>query len=347
MKQFLLIILLTFLSVTMSYADDRYIEAVKEYYYNTSDDDSKNSARTKALEQVKRMALEDVGIYVESYLEVHSDSDDVDKQYMREEIKTLSAGIVQAEVIEEDYDGEMFYIKAKVTVDKESVEKSIEKVIEIHQNERTIRSLQNEIVALSDELYKTRKLKSERSFYNAIRSRSDVVYILINGTLNAGSEMKTESLKMYNDDNYRTSTGYGAGVTIGYWVPHANSAIEFSYNYNNLHSGRFKSNPPYNGDLQGYDSQIYYLLTIPFNYKKDYYYYLGGGVIFSSYDAKTEYIDKAGKITAEHESFYDVGVGLKGGVRLAFKRVLVDLEINSVLNKAHTFNYALRLGMMF
>jgi len=56
---------------TKKKANKRVKKIVKEYTYNVGDDDSKNSARKKALTQVKILILEEIGVYVESYLELN------------------------------------------------------------------------------------------------------------------------------------------------------------------------------------------------------------------------------------------------------------------------------------
>ena len=55
-------LLLLFLAVSAAAQEKTFI---REYVYNASEDDSRNSARKKALGQVKALLLEEVGIYVE------------------------------------------------------------------------------------------------------------------------------------------------------------------------------------------------------------------------------------------------------------------------------------------
>ncbi len=73
MKQFikffaLIVIALLFLTVNSAFAEK--VTFVKEYNYNASDLDSKVSSRTIALEQVKRLLLEELGTYLISETEV-------------------------------------------------------------------------------------------------------------------------------------------------------------------------------------------------------------------------------------------------------------------------------------
>lgn len=95
---------------------------VKEYTYQASELDSKTTCRAIALEQVKRELLEELGTYVESTTVVQ------DYQIEKDEIKTLSAGVVQTKILDEKWDGKSFWLKAEVSADPEEVAASIEKL---------------------------------------------------------------------------------------------------------------------------------------------------------------------------------------------------------------------------
>jgi tetratricopeptide (TPR) repeat protein len=92
---------------------------IKEYTYQASEFDSKASSRTIALEQVKRLLLEELGTYLETSTEVK------DFQLTKDQIKAFSAGIVQTEILKEKWDGERFWIKAKIKADPDEVTKRI------------------------------------------------------------------------------------------------------------------------------------------------------------------------------------------------------------------------------
>ena len=95
---------------------------VKEYTYQASELDSKTTCRAIALEQVKRELLEELGTYVESTTVVQ------DYQIEKDEIKTLSAGVVQTKILDEKWDGKSFWLKAEVSADPDEVAASIEKL---------------------------------------------------------------------------------------------------------------------------------------------------------------------------------------------------------------------------
>ncbi len=120
----------------------RVKKIVKEYRYNVSDDDSKNSARKKALTQVKVLILEEIGVFVESYLELNSVVEDKKYQkYFKEEIKNLTAGIIKTKILDEIFDGKTYYVKASVLVDPDSVSEGISEILKIKANKSEINKL--------------------------------------------------------------------------------------------------------------------------------------------------------------------------------------------------------------
>ncbi len=131
----------------VSYAGAK--EVIKEYHYTVSHDDSRNSARAKALEQLKILTLEEVGVYVESMLNIKTGSDD---QEVQEEINTLTAGIVQVTIIDEKYDGEIFYIKVKMIVDEDEIKQSIDKLLEARAGEEKIAELHETLGDKNEEI---------------------------------------------------------------------------------------------------------------------------------------------------------------------------------------------------
>ena len=93
---------------------------VKDYTYQASEEDSRNSSRTISLREVKRLLLEELGTYLESETEVK------DFQLTKDQITTLTAGIVQTEIIEEKWDGRTYWLKARIAADSGEVIKSID-----------------------------------------------------------------------------------------------------------------------------------------------------------------------------------------------------------------------------
>ena len=115
------LILLAFLISLLPHSADAETKTfIKEYTYHAGDEDSKNSSRTIALREVKRLLLEELGTYLENQTEVKN------SQITKDQIITLTAGIVSIEVIEDKWDGKVYWLKAKIAADPQDVIKSID-----------------------------------------------------------------------------------------------------------------------------------------------------------------------------------------------------------------------------
>jgi tetratricopeptide (TPR) repeat protein len=132
------------------WAETRTFE--KEYTYQAGDNDSKISSRTIALREIKRLLLEELGAYLESRTEVK------DFQLTRDEVTTLTAGIVSTEIIAEKWDGRVYYVKAKVAADPDDVIKSIDRLRKDSEKTRELEETQRNMEAL---LKENEKLKQE------------------------------------------------------------------------------------------------------------------------------------------------------------------------------------------
>ena len=113
MKKILLTAAIILAAVVCGNAESRTF--VREYYYQAGESDSKITSRTKALTEVKRLLLEEIGVYLESY---------------KKEIEQISAGITETTILEENWTGIEYYIKAEITVDPEDVVRRLNRSIE-------------------------------------------------------------------------------------------------------------------------------------------------------------------------------------------------------------------------
>lgn len=95
---------------------------VMEYTYFASELDSKNSCKAIAKEQLKRELLEKLGMYVESKTVVK------DYRLEKDEITTLTAGVVQVVVLDERWDGNVYWLKTEMKADPDEVAASINKL---------------------------------------------------------------------------------------------------------------------------------------------------------------------------------------------------------------------------
>jgi tetratricopeptide (TPR) repeat protein len=121
--------ILFMLSVMPSSA--KTVTYVKEYTYQASEMDSKLSCRTIALEQVKRLLLEELGTYLISETAVK------DFELTKDQISSLTAGIVMTVILDEKWDGKTYFLKAKITTETDELIKSINNVRRDQEQTRT------------------------------------------------------------------------------------------------------------------------------------------------------------------------------------------------------------------
>jgi tetratricopeptide (TPR) repeat protein len=95
---------------------------VREFTYQATEMDSKVSCRMIALEQAKRLLLEELGTYVESTTIVQN------FQLVKDDITTFAAGVVQTSILEERWNGKEYWLKAQIIADPEEVALLLESV---------------------------------------------------------------------------------------------------------------------------------------------------------------------------------------------------------------------------
>ncbi|MCD6328894.1 MAG: tetratricopeptide repeat protein [Candidatus Cloacimonetes bacterium] len=95
---------------------------IREYNYRAGEADSKLTARAIALEQVKRILLEEIGVYISTSFENETvEIGDEVKELTTRDIEVISAGITETTILEEDWSGDNYYIKAEIDVDEDDV----------------------------------------------------------------------------------------------------------------------------------------------------------------------------------------------------------------------------------
>ncbi|MCX5844378.1 MAG: tetratricopeptide repeat protein [Deltaproteobacteria bacterium] len=171
MKRFMSVAIISlFLSLSLS-AFAEVQTFIKEYSYQASEADSKLSCRVIALEQVKRLLLEELGTYLKSHTEVRN------FQLTKDQITVLTAGIVKAEVMNEKWDGKTYILQAKIAADPDNVAKDIhilrgdvQKTKELEETRKKAEEALKEIERLKKEiaLGKADRAQSMKSYKAAV-----------------------------------------------------------------------------------------------------------------------------------------------------------------------------------
>ncbi len=169
---------------------------VKEYTYQASDYDSKISSRAIALEQVKRLLLEEVGTYLVSETDVRN------FQLTKDKITTLTAGIVQSEILIEKWDGKTYYLKARMSVIPRDVTKFLEGLRENSQKNRELEETKRKV---DEALKKIEELKGERVAGQRLESKQNE-YSKAVAQLKA-QEWIDRGVAFMNAENYESGLG--------------------------------------------------------------------------------------------------------------------------------------------
>jgi tetratricopeptide (TPR) repeat protein len=172
---------------------------IREYTYKAGEIDSKISCRAIALEQLKRLLLEELGTYVESVTVVRN------YQIAKDEITTLTAGIVQTTILEENWNGKEYWLKAKITADPDDVASSIEK---LRNNQQLVKDLAEardeasqalrEIDSLRQELAAAEVTKEKREEYKAAVNKLEATDWFERGQYLTFSGNYPDALRAYN-----------------------------------------------------------------------------------------------------------------------------------------------------
>ena len=146
----LLLMVVFLLFPVQSLASTKVFE--REYTYSASEADSKLTCRVIALEQVKRLLLEKLGTYLHSISEVK------DGVLTKDEIVSLTAGVVRTEIISEHWDGKVYRLKARIKADPDHVVKAIDR---LHKDRQKSKDLEESKARAKQYLNEIERLKQE------------------------------------------------------------------------------------------------------------------------------------------------------------------------------------------
>jgi tetratricopeptide (TPR) repeat protein len=143
-----------------------------------------------------------LGTYLESETEVKT------FQMTKDQITTLTAGIVKTDIIEEKWDGRTYWLKAKISADASEVVKSIDALRKDHEKTKELEALRRR----SDELLReNERLRKELTTQSGQRNQDKIAAY--------NETVKALALPRYFDE------------WLFYWIQ-GNSFME-SKNYNN------------------------------------------------------------------------------------------------------------------
>ena len=141
---FFMLLVFTPMFFSSANASSRVFE--REYIYVAGDVDSKISSRIIAIEQVKRILLEELGTALISETVV------TNGRLTKDQIVAFSAGIVRMTIVEEHWDGKTFRLKARMEADPEEVVRFVQGVLSDQKKARELSTQNRQTLELTTEI---------------------------------------------------------------------------------------------------------------------------------------------------------------------------------------------------
>ena len=142
-----LIVFLMAISSPAAFAEKKVVFA--EGKYVMGDLDSKQNAKALALLEAKRLSLEKAGTYIESITEIR------DAQLSKDQISSLTAGIMSVEILKEDWkmtgENMVLVLSVRATIDTSDLKSRISAMQEYKSSGGT-REIREQLAALQKEL---------------------------------------------------------------------------------------------------------------------------------------------------------------------------------------------------
>lgn len=145
--KFFVYIILSLISIQLLAETKTFL---RDYNFKAGEADSKISSRAIALEQVKRILLEEIGVYLRSSITTTvEEKDNIYNELTKQEVQSITAGITETKIIEEKWDGENYYIKVEIIVDPEIINSLM---LQIGTNKSELEKLVN-VMKKAEEAY--------------------------------------------------------------------------------------------------------------------------------------------------------------------------------------------------
>ena len=140
------ITLLLFLSGCLFATDKTF---VREYTYQASDYDSKVTSRANALEQVKRLLLEEVSMFIKSEINMSTTEETIGgeselKDFYENKITSITAGITETKIIEEKWNGVEYWMKAEITIDPDDIDRKVSDIVNSREKLKELEDVKKE-----------------------------------------------------------------------------------------------------------------------------------------------------------------------------------------------------------
>lgn len=221
MFKLLISISLLFLLLCINTAFAKSVAFDREYTYQASEADSKLSCRAIALEQVKRLLLEELGTYLESETVIKN------LKLTKDQITTLTAGIVRTEIVDEKWDGHIYTIKAKIISDPDEVIKSVDS---LRKDKLTTKELEDTRKEASEYLKELELLRKEVESLKGKGDTQKLEQYTDNINKLSATDWKEKGYAFFNEKKYdKALEAYNKAIELNpkYAVAYSNRGIVY------------------------------------------------------------------------------------------------------------------------
>jgi len=182
--------------------------------YVMGDMDNKKNARSLALMEAKRSALEQAGTYLESSSEVKN------YELSKDEINSLASGIVSIEVLKEEWkiSGEnlMVTVLIRATVDSSNLQERISALKDDSESVEELKNIQGQLASLQKELQELKTRQTEESEKQTKNSNKDIrkQYVAISNTMTALDLLKNANADLAGGRWEEALAGYNEALSV-------------------------------------------------------------------------------------------------------------------------------------
>jgi len=197
----------------LAFAESKVVTC--EGKYVMGDLDTKKDARALALMEAKRSALEQAGTYLESSSEVKN------YELTKDEINSLTSGVVSVEVLEENWkmSGEnlMVTVLIRATVDTSNLEERISALKNDKESVEELKDIQAQLAALQQELC---QLKAEQTEEVSEKQREipkkelKKKYVAIISRMSALDHLKSAKADLANGRLEEALAGFNEALSV-------------------------------------------------------------------------------------------------------------------------------------
>jgi len=145
---------------------------IRDYNYEASEADSKLSSRAIAMDQVKKLLLQEIGTHIRQKINIRKTGDG--KSMASEDVEAITAGLTKVEILAEKWNGVTYYLKAQIEADtqrvlnaleefkKNNTEENNEQLEKFKANQKELEKARSEIARLKNKISSATTFEQKR-----------------------------------------------------------------------------------------------------------------------------------------------------------------------------------------